>query len=170
MFKFRLQRILELREQHEQAKARALAGAQDAAESARSAQDALATLRDDSQAQIRATTNAAPRIGHLQQLNVVLASLDARVESAADVVKAADAQVVAAQVELAHAAKDRRVLDRLKERHAESFRAEFAQKDRLAMEEIALAQFTRKQDVTQHTAPDDSTATPPSRPTDGPTR
>lgn len=170
MFKFRLQRILELREQHEQAKARALASAQDTAETARGVQDALSALRNDSESQIRAATNAAPRIGHLRQLDLVLASLDARVESAAEVVKAADAQVTAAQDALAHAAKDRRVLDRLKERHAETFRAEFAQKDRLAMDEIALAQFTRKQDVTPSTTPDDSTTQPPSRHTDGPTR
>ncbi len=170
MFTFRLQRILELRAQYEQAKARALASAQDAAETARGTQDALSALRHDSQAQIRATTNAAPRIGHLRQLDLVLASLDARVERAGEVVKAADAQVTVAQDELANAAKDRRVLDRLKDRHAETFRAEFAQKDRLAMDEIALAQFTRKQDVTPLTTPDDSSTPTPSRHTDDPTR
>lgn len=174
MFKFRLQRILELREQHEQAKARALAGAQDVANSARADQSALAALRDDSQALIHATTHAAPRVGHLWQLDLALTALEVRMERAAEVVHEAEAQVVTAQEALAAAAKDRRVLDRLKERHAESYRAEFALKDRIAMDEIALAQFTRRDDDAPHPAPDDTTthSLPSSspRPTDRPTR
>lgn len=174
MFKFRLQRVLELREQHEQAKARALAGAQDVANSARADQSALAALRDDSQALIQATTHAAPRVGHLWQLDLALTALEVRMERAAEVVHEAEAQVVTAQEALAAAAKDRRVLDRLKERHAESYRAEFALKDRIAMDEIALAQFTRKDDDSPHAAPDDTTthSLPSSspRPTDRPTR
>ena len=49
-FKFRLQRILELRELHEQAQARQLAWAQETAEQAALAQEALVTLRADSHA------------------------------------------------------------------------------------------------------------------------
>ena len=70
-FKFRLQRILELREQAEQAKARALVSAQDAAEDARRAHDTLTDLRavssgrDFCGAQHRATSgsSAATRTG-----------------------------------------------------------------------------------------------------------
>ncbi|MBL0938523.1 MAG: flagellar export protein FliJ [Gemmatimonadaceae bacterium] len=143
-FKFRLQRILELREQHEQAKARELAAAQSAAEEAQKAKDALASLRANSHAQIHSTTNAGPRVGHLQQLGTVLASLDERLIVADDLVKEADAGVHQAKTLLEDAARDRRVLDRLKERHAEAWRAEEAQKDRVQMDEIALLQFARK--------------------------
>ena len=147
-FKFRLQRILELRAQAEQAKARELAAARNLAEQAEAAQQALETLRDDSQAQIHAAALSSPRVGHLQQLGTVLDALDVRLERAAELVKAAEADVQVAQQKLEDAARDRRVLDRLKERHADAWKNEMAQKDRVQMDEIALLQFARKQDMT----------------------
>ena len=143
-FKFRLQRILELREQSEQAKARILASARDSADAAHRAKDEIANLRDHSKQHINTTANSGPRIGHLHQLGFVLASLDERVLLAADAAKLADDDVRIAQGMLDDAARDRRVLDRLKSRHADTWRAESAHKDRLAMDEIALAQFSRK--------------------------
>ncbi|MES2521528.1 MAG: flagellar export protein FliJ [Gemmatimonadota bacterium] len=151
MFRFRLQRVLELREESEQAKARLLAAAQDAADAARREQEALAAMRDSSRAELHAAHADAPRIGHLHQLGFVLQSLDQRVQNAGEVVHAADEVVASAQGELTDAARDRRVLDRLKERHAESWRAEEAHKDKLQMDEIALARFGRKNDGTSHT-------------------
>lgn len=145
-FKFRLQRILELREQHEQAKARELASAQDAAEAAARAQESLASLRADSHAQVQAATQGAPRVGHLHQLGTVLASLDERLVEAGNLCKDADAGVHKAQSMLEEAARDRRVLDRLKERHAGAWRSDEAAKDRVQMDEVALTQFTRKQE------------------------
>ena len=146
MFRFRLQRVLELREEHEQAKARELASAKDAADAARREQEALAAVRDSSRAELHAAHAETPRVGHLHQLGFVLQSLDHRVETATESVKAADVVVDAAQGALVDAARDRRVLDRLKERHAEVWRAEEAQKDRLLMDEIALGRFGRKRD------------------------
>lgn len=143
-FKFRLQRILELREQSEQAKARTLASARDSADAAHRAKDEIANLRDHSKQHIDTTANSGPRIGHLHQLGFVLASLDERVLLAADAAKLADDDVRNAQGMLEEAARDRRVLDRLKSRHAATWRAESAHQDRLAMDEIALAQFSRK--------------------------
>lgn len=143
-FKFRLQRILELREQHEQANARALASARDSADAAHRAKDDMASLRDHSKQQISTTTGTGPRIGHLHQLGFVLASLDERVLLAADAAKLADDDVQKAQGLLEEAARDRRVLDRLKSRHADTWRADSAHRDRVAMDEIALAQFSRK--------------------------
>lgn len=145
-FKFRLQRILELREQHEQAQARQLASAQDLAEQALQAQEALTTLRANSHAQMHATTRSAPRVGHLHQLGTVLASLDERLMVAGDVCKEADAGVHKAKAMLEEAARDRRVLDRLKERHTDAWRTEEAAKDRVRMDEVALTQFARKQE------------------------
>lgn len=146
MFKFRLQRILELREQHEQAKARELAAARTTAEEAERAQQALAALRENSRDQLHAASQSAPRVGHLAQLGTVLASLDERLVVAGDVCRAADAGVHAAKTMLEEAARDRRVLDRLKERHVGTWRAEEAQKDRVHMDEVALTQFARKQE------------------------
>lgn len=163
MFKFRLQRILELREQAEQAKARALASAQDAAEAARRERDALADLHKSSRAELDAAQNAEPRIGHLQQLGFVLQSLDARLESAGDSVRAADEIVEGARKLLDDAARDRRVLDRLKDRHTDQWRIEEAHKDRVGMDEIAISRFARQADTSSSTA----NSTTSSRGTDG---
>jgi flagellar FliJ protein len=153
-FKFRLQRILELREQHEQAQARQLASAQEVADHATQAQDALATLRANSHAQMHATTRAAPRVGHLHQLGTVLASLDERLVVAGDICREADAGVDRAKAMLEEAARDRRVLDRLKERHTDAWRTDEATKDRVHMDEVALTQFARKQEEKNNRAAD----------------
>lgn len=160
MFKFRLQRVLELREKAEQAKARALASAQDAAEVAHKERAALATLHAESRASIDDAQRAEPRIGHLQQLGYVLQSLDERLETAGESVRAADDMVVNARKSLEGAARDRRVLDRLKGRHVEQWRNEETQKDRIGMDEIALARFSRSadakksDDAAKHASPD----------------
>ncbi|MFY7921112.1 MAG: flagellar export protein FliJ [Gemmatimonas sp.] len=145
-FKFRLQRILELRELHEQAQARQLAWAQETAEQAALAQEALVTLRADSHAQMHDTTRSAPRVGHLHQLGTVLASLDERLVVAGDICRKADAGVDRARTMLEEAARDRRVLDRLKERHSDAWRTDEAAKDRVHMDEVALTQFAYKQE------------------------
>ena len=143
MFKFRLQRVLELRAEAEQAKARVLATAQEAADVARRAQERMQALHDTSRAEVRAAQDHAPRVGHLQQLGVVVQSLAARVDRAAEHVQHAEGLVAEAQGQLELAARDRRVLDRLKARHAEVWRANEAHKDRLQMDEIALSRFAR---------------------------
>ena len=147
MFRFRLQRVLELRQEAEQAASRTLGVARDAADEARRTQDELAQLHETSRKEIGATQQREPRIGHLQQLGVVLQSLETRLEGAVEQVQVADGVVAEAQSKLELAARDRRVLDRLKERHATVWRAEEAHKDRLQMDEIALARFGRKQET-----------------------
>lgn len=147
MFKFRLQRVLELREEHEQAKARVLATAQDAADAARREQEALANVRAASRAEVDAAHAEAPRVGHLHQLGFVLQSLDQRLIAATETVTTAEGVVVEARGELTEAARERRVLDRLKEKHAEVWRAEEAQRDRLLMDEIALSRFSQKREA-----------------------
>jgi len=144
MFKFRLQRILELREQAEQAKARELASAQESAEHARRTRDELAQLHANSRTEVDAAHRSEPRVGHLQQLGLVLQSLDQRLESADETVRAADAVVADAQSLLESAARDRSILDRLKDRHTDQWRVEAAHKDRVGMDEIALARFSRQ--------------------------
>jgi flagellar protein FliJ len=147
MFTFRLQRILELREQAEQARARELVSARDDADAARAAHDAIADVHATSRAQTNAAQQTAPRVGHLQQLGIVLQSLDARLEQSGEQVRAADGVVVGAQKVLEDAARDRRILDRLKDRHAEQWSIDAAHKDRLGMDEVALARFTRTADA-----------------------
>lgn len=147
MFSFRLQRILELREKAEQARAQELAAAQDSADVARRQRDGLADIQTQSRETLAETHRNGPRIGHLQQLGFALQSLDVRVTAADDAVQDADHAVADARRQLEDAARDRRVLGRLKERHADQWRTEEAHKDRLGMDEIALARFSRKSDA-----------------------
>lgn len=147
-FRFRLQRILELRAQHEQAKARELAAARELAEQAVQTRETIAALRADSHAHLHQAARRDTRIGHLQQLGTVLASLDERLVVATDVCRQADDEVHKAKRTLEEAARDRRVLDRLKERHHDVWRAEEAARERVRMDDVALTQFARKQEET----------------------
>jgi flagellar FliJ protein len=163
MFRFRLQRILELREQAEEARARQLADAQDVASDARRERDALEAVRQHSDASVRAAQQQAPRVGHLQQLGMVMQALDARVATAGQQVVHAESEVRSAQARLDDAARDRMVLDRLKDRHTTEWRAQEALKDRVGMDEIALARFTRLPDATErpdHETLPESSASP----------
>ena len=141
MFRFRLQGVLELREEREKEKARELAAAKEVAEAARAAQEALAALRDNSRAERDAAQDDALPVGHLHQFGFVLESLEQRLQHAGEHVDAADEVVEGAQGALNDAARDRQILDRLKDRHTAEWRTEEAQKDRLHMDAVALARF-----------------------------
>lgn len=144
MFRFRLQRVLQLREQHEQARARELAAARDASDRAMSAEAELQSMRANSKLEIRHATDGGSRIGYLSRLDEALSSLEERLVVACDAVKEADADVHQARLLLEEAARDRRVLDRLKSHHADAWRSEQAHQDRMRMDEVALIQYARK--------------------------
>lgn len=144
MFKFRLQRVLELREKHEEAKAIELAKAEDAANAARSERDHLQALRTASRDQIANANASQPTVGHLHHMGFVLNALDHRLVKASESVSKAEGVVSEARGLLEVAARDRRVLDRLKDKHSDQHRAGEAQRDRVLMDEIALTLFTRQ--------------------------
>ena len=89
MFRFRLQGVLELREEREKEKARELAVAKEVAEAARAAQEALTALRDNSRAERDAARDDALLVGHLHQFGFVLESLEQRLQHAGEHVDAA---------------------------------------------------------------------------------
>ena len=111
MFRFRLQRVLELREEREKAMAAELAAARTAADAARDQQASLEAVRDSSRGELHAANTAAPRIGHLQQLGLVLDSIDQRLQTATEQTQAAERAADTAQEALVVAARDRRILD-----------------------------------------------------------
>ena len=153
MFRFRLQRVLDLRARVERDAATALVSAQEAAEAARAEEERLQAAR----AQLAASLTTgmamsggspsaalpAPSVGELRNLGFLLERMDQRVAGAAAETAAA-AQVVESREDALRAAyRDRRTLDRLRERHHDAFRAAEAQADRTAMDEIALTRFTQ---------------------------
>lgn len=144
MFKFRLQRVLELREKKEEAQAIQLAKAEETATIARTHRDQLETLRAESRAQITSANASGPTVGHLHHLGFVLNALDHRLVQASQVVSKAESLAFDARASLEIAARDRRVLDRLKDKHSDVHRAGEAHRDRVQMDEIALSLFTRQ--------------------------
>jgi flagellar FliJ protein len=154
MFRFRLQRVLDLRARTERDAATALVSAQETADAARDAQLRLEQARGELAASMvngmavdasGATAQAVPgaSVGALRNLSFLLDRLDERVASAAQESDAAQHAVSAHEDALRAAYRDRRALDRLRERHLDAWRAGEAAQDRAAMDEIALTRFTQ---------------------------
>ncbi|MES2358154.1 MAG: flagellar export protein FliJ [Gemmatimonadota bacterium] len=139
MFRFRLQQVLDLREKQERHLATQLAAALGAE---REAKDALNGLRAERAAGSEAVKEGESHsVGELANLAFMMQQLDDRIAGANDTVGAANNSVSQVQEALTAAFKDRRVLDRLRERHEETYRATAEQTDRRAMDDIALSRF-----------------------------
>ena len=156
-FRFRLQRVLELREQTERARSVALAEAEEQANAARDVRDAIADVRNSGQLTLSNASNSGSTVGALQQMQFVLGALDERLVLADSSVVTADSLVRRAQDELRTAFQARHALDTLREKQEDAHRAAELGADRARMDEIALTRY--------NTA--DSTPTDPERSTNG---
>ena len=136
MFRFRLQRVLDLRERKERDAATALVAAEELAAAARAALARQA-------APTEAAETGELSVGALRTLQFLLGRLDERVEEAASAATSAEDVVAQRQDDLRAAYRDRRTLDRLRERAQESWRAGESAADRQRMDEIALTRFTQ---------------------------
>jgi flagellar FliJ protein len=140
-FLFRLQRVLELRAQHEQAVATSLARALDRADETREAHEMLAQIRKAGAEQLSAAHSANVTVGQLQNIGYVLEQLDQHVTMAADSADAARTGVSDAEQELTVAHQARRMLDRLRERQLGEWTQAQSQDDRQRMDTFALSRF-----------------------------
>lgn len=140
-FKFRLQRVLELREEAEKTRSVALVTAQGQATAARDVRDAIAQARAINHESITTASNTGCTVGELQQLQYVLGALDVRLQFANSSVVTADSMVRHAQDELRAAFQARHALGTLKEKQAEAHHAAAQDADRVMMDEIALTRF-----------------------------
>lgn len=156
-FKFRLQRVLELREEAERARAVALAEAQGNATAARDVRDAIAEARSANHQSLTEASNTGATVGALQQMQYVLGALDVRLQLADSSIVTADSLVRRAQDELRTAFQARHALHTLRDKQAEAHRAAEQGADRALMDEIALTRF--------HNA--DTSPTDPERTTHG---
>lgn len=148
MFKFRLQRLLDLREQREKEVAAELARAEALRDAARAAHDSLETARQINRQRLHAAQQAAGTVGELAHFAFVLEQLDRELTETAH--RLSDAERSAEQVrqELSAACTDRRVIDRLRERDQEEWRTTTTQRDLQAMDAIALQRFARPSPAT----------------------
>lgn len=143
MFKFRLQRLLDLREQKEHEMAAELARAESAADAARSELANLDAVRAIGRERLHAAHATDGTVGELRNLVFVLEQLDAQVTNAQASVDAAEDAAAQARGVLSDAFRDRRILDRLRDRHQADFRDAAQATDRQAMDAIALTRFTQ---------------------------
>ena len=152
LFKFPLQRILDLRAKRQDEIARQLAQARSDADTSRAARDELAEARMTGEMQISEAKAAGPTVGEIASRSFALTQLDQRIAVASDALKAAEAHVDKVHVELTGALQDKQVLDRLRLRMLDAYRATESNKDRTTMDAIALQRFAQSNgDSATHT-------------------
>ena len=144
MFRFRLQRVLDLRERTEQEAAGRLADARERADAASRACQTLEAIQTDSRARLAAFPGNARSVGELQHADLLLDQLGQQVAHARDALRAAEGRVEQSLAEYTAAFQERRVLDRLRERHLDNWRSGEVQADRMTMDDVALAKFGRR--------------------------
>lgn len=153
MFRFRLQRLLDLREQREREAALALSRAERESEAARAALADLEAVRQAGRERLVAAHAAAGTVGHLRNITFLLEQLDRQVVDASRSVSEAEAMTDRMRQALGEAHVERRVLDRLRDRHESDWRDAAAHADRELMDGIALSRFV------QRTTPQSSAST-----------
>ena len=152
LFKFPLQRILDLRAKRQDEIARQLAQARSDADSSRATRDELAEARMTGEMQISEAKAAGPTVGEIASRSFALTQLDQRIAVASDALKAAEAHVDKVHVQLTGALQDKQVLDRLRLRMLDAYRATESNKDRTTMDAIALQRFAQSNgDSATHT-------------------
>jgi flagellar export protein FliJ len=143
LFKFPLQRLLDLRAKRQDEIARQLAQARTAADNTRATRDELAAAKSAGQAQMSEAHAAGPTVGEIASRAYALNQLDQRLAAASDALNAAEAHVDQVHNALTGALQDRQVLDRLRERMLEAYRTTENHKDRTTMDAIALQRFAQ---------------------------
>lgn len=145
--RFRLQRVLDLREQAQQARAVALAQAEQVADAARRERDALEAARDAQSIASECAGGRPVSVGMLRHAQFVLDTLDVRIAGAQSGVVTAESLVKRAQDELHEAYKARRALELLKEKHVAAVQHGERTADQALMDGIALTRFHQQGDA-----------------------
>ena len=154
-FRFRLQRVLDLRVRAEEAAARALAAAQDAEAAAQAELAALEQRRAELAVQADPAQAGGASIGALRTMGFLLGRMDEQVTVAAAQAVQAGRAVGDRHAALQLAWRDRRTLDRLREKHLDEWKGAMAALDRQTMDDIALARFGQQPDGARRRATED---------------
>lgn len=142
-FRFSLQRLLDLRRQHEHALAREVAVAHHAADTERERHDALRAAEAAARDSLARQTRDGVAIGTLQSWGLAGAHLGEHIEIASARHEAAQAALLEKHDALEAALQARRLLERLRERHLDHHTTETRRRDGTIMDAIALTRFTR---------------------------
>lgn len=142
MFKFPLQRLLELKAKHEREMARQLASAQTEAERERTSRDALARAHAAAHTRLANAAGDGMTVGHLVSLSQTLSPMQERLSQADERTVAAEQIVDQRHQLLSEALQERQVLDRLRTKRLDLHRTEENARDQAAMDAIALTRYT----------------------------
>jgi flagellar export protein FliJ len=116
-FTFRLQRLLALRQMAERAAAIALGTAQAVAAEAHAAEESLARRRASAREAMLPHPGTERRVADLRQVAFLVEQIDARALNAGKTAKVADRNVQDTRERLGARVQERRILERLRERH-----------------------------------------------------
>jgi len=142
-FRFRLQTVLTLREQEERSSAQGVARARQSADAARRARTDLEAVLEAGRARVVQAHGAGAPAGHLQNMALVVGSVDARIRAADQECVHADERVVESVKAYQEALTRRRCMDKLRAKRLEEWRSEQNRTEQQAMDEIALNRHAR---------------------------
>lgn len=142
-FTFRLQRVLELRERHEEAAQARLAEETAQAAAAHATVRELAAVRAAGAEALTAAQATPTSVGQLRAFAFAIDQMDARLALAGQQVAAAEQRVTVAQGELAEAFRARHAITRLRDRAHDAWRTETTLAEQREMDELALSRYVR---------------------------
>jgi len=145
IFKFRLQQVLELRQQTEKQAAAKLAEAEIAADEARSKKQALESIHQDGSQALQTAHASEATIGQLKTIGYVIEQLNHHIVDAQTRIESAEQAVSETRTDLTSALQARRVLSRLRDRHFATWRTEDNAEQMKQMDELALSRFVRRE-------------------------
>lgn len=149
-FSFRLEKVLELRRHVERETAAKLARARTEVETARQAMAALESARSAGRDHLARAHGAGSSIGQLQNLQYVLDRIGHLIDEAMTAANSAEQNVNAVLADMAVALRERRILDRLRERDLESWRIEQQRAEQRSMDEAALVRHAKARRSADH--------------------
>ena len=142
-FDFSLQNVLELREKQEEESNRKLAEAREEADRAHQLHMDLQAERDAGRARMALGNWVGGAVGHLHNLVDVVGRVDAQVSAAETECGQADGQVEESIEAVRKATRERKIIDRLRERRLRKWSVEQAENERKTMDELALSRHRR---------------------------
>jgi flagellar protein FliJ len=146
MFRFPLQRLLELKALREREIAREFAEARRDADVEQVKRDRLATLHDDANRQLAQTIAGAPTAGEVMSLVYSVSQLRERLGAAAEATNMAERVALETQGRLTDAMQERQVLTRLREKRLGEHKLEETAREQSTMDDIALSRFNASRD------------------------
>ncbi len=137
-FRFRLGRLLSLRERAQDRAATALADATATAQRIDDSRTEAARIGTDARLRMIGTVGHEHQAGDAAALQWLSECADARVAALASELSLAEAEAERCRQELMFRTRERRVLERLREKQAETHREESGRRAQLAMDDVAL--------------------------------